>query len=249
MTSERWKQISHVFEAARTRLSSARAAFLIEACAGDEELRREVQALLDQPTSPTALEGLTPALVAQALGDEAANMTGRRFGAYLVHERIAVGGMGEVYRARDTRLGRDVAIKVLPQAFANDADRLARFEREARVLAALDHPHIATIHAVEESDPATNAGLPVKALVLALVEGETLAGRISRGPLSIADVLEYARQIASAVEAAHDKGIIHRDLKPGNIKITPAGVVKVLDFGLAKATGPAEAGHYVRVQG
>jgi serine/threonine protein kinase/Tol biopolymer transport system component len=204
-----------------------------------------VQALLDQPTSPQGLEdpqlerfgrffdaGLTPSMVAQALGpvEDVVNVTGRRFGAYLVHERIGVGGMGEVYRARDTRLGRDVAIKVLPQAFANDADRLARFEREARVLAALDHPHIGTIHGIEESDG-------VRALVLGLVGGETLAERIARGPLSIADALEYARQIADALEAAHDKGIIHRDLKPGNIKIAPPGIVKVLDFGLAKADG------------
>jgi serine/threonine-protein kinase len=136
--------------------------------------------------------------------------------------------MGEVYRARDTRLGRDVAIKVLPQAFATDADRLARFEREARVLASLDHPHIGTILGVEESGG-------VRALVLGLVEGDTLAERILRAPIPLAEALEYARQIADALEAAHEKGIIHRDLKPSNIKITSAGVVKVLDFGLAKA--------------
>jgi serine/threonine protein kinase len=137
-----------------------------------------VLALLDQPTSPSGLEGLTPSAIARAIGDDAgAGLTGRRFGVYLVHERIGVGGMGEVYRARDTRLGRDVAIKVLPPAFANDGDRLARFEREARVLARLDHPHIGTIHGIEESD-----GL--RALVLALVEGETSADRIARGPIS-----------------------------------------------------------------
>ena len=232
MTPDRWKQISQIYEDARTRRASEREAYLKEACAGDASLQLEVQALLDQPTSPQGLEGLTPSMVAQALGpvDEGVNFTGRRFGAYLVHERIAVGGMGEVYRARDTRLGRDVAIKVLPQAFANDPDRLARFEREARVLAALDHPHIGTIHGIEESDG-------VRALVLGLVGGDTLAERIARGALSISDALEYARQIADALEAAHDKGIIHRDLKPGNIKIAPPGIVKVLDFGLAKADG------------
>ena len=230
MTPDRWKQISQIYEDARTLRLSEREAYLKEACAGDASLQLEVQALLDQPTSPQGLEGLTPSMVAQALGpvDEGVNFTGRRFGAYLVHERIAVGGMGEVYRARDTRLGRDVAIKVLPQAFANDPDRLARFEREARVLAALDHPHIGTIHGIEESDG-------VRALVLGLVGGDTLAERIARGALSISDALEYARQIADALEAAHDKGIIHRDLKPGNIKIAPPGIVKVLDFGLAKA--------------
>jgi Tol biopolymer transport system component len=157
-----------------------------------------------------------------------ADLTGRQFGIYLVQERIGAGGMGEVYRARDTRLGRDVAIKVLPEAVAADLDRLARFEREARLLAALDHPHIGAIHGVEESDG-------TRALVLALVEGETLADRRARGPIPITEALEYARQIADALEAAHDKGIIHRDLKPANIKITPTGIVKVLDFGLAKA--------------
>jgi eukaryotic-like serine/threonine-protein kinase len=232
VTPDRLKQISQIYADARTRRASEREAFLAEACAGDASLQRDVQALLDQSTSPHWLDGLTPSMVAPALGpvDEGVNVTGRRFGAYLVHERIGVGGMGEVYRARDTRLGRDVAIKVLPQAFANDADRLARFEREARVLAALDHPHIATIHGIEESDG-------VRALVLGLVGGDTLAERVALGPLSIADALEYARQIADALEAAHDKGIIHRDLKPGNIKIAPPGIVKVLDFGLAKADG------------
>jgi serine/threonine protein kinase len=136
--------------------------------------------------------------------------------------------MGEVYRARDTQLGRDVAIKVLPAAFLTDGERLARFEREARLLAALNHPHIAAVYGVE-------AVGGVRALVLELVEGETLAGRIAQGPLSLTDALPIARQIAEALEAAHDKGIVHRDLKPANIKITSAGEVRVLDFGLAKA--------------
>ena len=137
--------------------------------------------------------------------------------------------MGEVFRARDTRLGRDVAIKILPRAFTDDPDRLARFEREARVLAALNHPNIATIHGVQE-------GEGVHALVMELVDGQTLGARIERGPIPMAEALAIARQIADALEAAHDKGIIHRDLKPANIKITPAGLVKVLDFGLAKLT-------------
>jgi eukaryotic-like serine/threonine-protein kinase len=229
MTPERWKQISRIYEDARLRAASDRVAFLAEACAGDPSLQREVQALLDQPTSPEGLEGLTPSAIAQAIGNaDGGGLRGRRFGVYLVGERIGVGGMGEVYRARDTRLARDVAIKVLPQAFATDADRLARFEREARVLASLDHPHIGTILGVEESDG-------VRALVLGLVDGDTLAERIAFGPIPLAEALEYARQIADALEAAHEKGIIHRDLKPSNIKITTAGVVKVLDFGLAKA--------------
>ena len=155
-------------------------------------------------------------------------LTGRRLGVYQVQERIGAGGMGEVYRARDTRLGRDVAIKILPAVFTSDSERLARFEREARVLAALNHPNIATIHGVEEGD-----GVP--ALVMELVDGETLAERIARGPLRVADALAIATQIADALDAAHEKGIVHRDLKPANVKITPGGAVKVLDFGLAKA--------------
>jgi Tol biopolymer transport system component len=155
-----------------------------------------------------------------------AALTGRRFGDYLVGERLDSGGMGDVYRARDTRLERDVAIKVVQPAFAGDPERLARFDREARLLAALDHPHIGTIHGVEECDG-------TRALVLALVDGDTLADRLARGAIALPEALEYARQIADALETAHDKGIVHRDLKPSNIKITPAGVIKVLDFGLA----------------
>src|SRR5215831_15562609 len=140
---------------------------------------------------------------------------------------IGAGGMGEVYRGRDTKLGRDVAVKALPDAFAQDADRLARFEREAQVLAALNHPNLAIIHELKEVDGS-------KYLILELVEGDTLAERIARGPIPVDEALKIAGQIAEALEAAHEKGIIHRDLKPANIKVTPEGRVKVLDFGLAK---------------
>jgi serine/threonine-protein kinase len=148
--------------------------------------------------------------------------------------------MGEVYRAHDTRLGRDVAIKVLPPAFTSDGDRLARFEREARVLASLNHPHIAGIYGIEESGDGAS-GPPTKALVLELVEGETLEERLASGAaIRLPEVLAIARQIVDALDAAHEKGVVHRDLKPGNIMITSEGVVKLLDFGLAKAgdTGP-----------
>jgi eukaryotic-like serine/threonine-protein kinase len=155
-------------------------------------------------------------------------MIGTRIGAYEVIARLGEGGMGEVYRARDGKLGRDVAIKILPRAFTSDPDRLARFEREARVLASLNHPHIGAIYGVEDADG-------VRALILELVEGETLADRIARGPIPVAEALAIARQIADALDTAHEKGIVHRDLKPANIKIAPGGVVKVLDFGLAKA--------------
>ena len=155
-------------------------------------------------------------------------MVGTSLAQYEILEKIGEGGMGEVYRARDTRLGREVAIKVLPKSFAQDAERLARFEREAKLLAALNHANIATLYSFEEEDG-------TRFLAMELVEGETLAERIARGGIPIDEALSWLRQIASALEAAHDKGIIHRDLKPANIKITPEGQIKVLDFGLAKA--------------
>ncbi len=148
--------------------------------------------------------------------------------------QIGVGGMGEVYRAIDTNLKRGVAIKVLPASVAADAERLARFQREAEVLAALNHPNIAAIYGLERSGATT-------ALVMELIDGPTLADRIAQGALPIDESLPIARQIAEAVEAAHERGIIHRDLKPANIKVRADGVVKVLDFGLAKAMEPTSA--------
>ena len=159
---------------------------------------------------------------------------GTRLGAHEITGLLGVGGMGEVYRARDTRLNRDVALKILPAEFALDPDRLARFKREAQVLASLNHPNIAAIHGFEDAN-----GTP--ALVLELVEGPTLADRITRRPIPIDEALPIARQIADALEAAHEKGIIHRDLKPANIKVRDDGTVKVLDFGLAKALDPVGA--------
>src|SRR6187401_935928 len=141
--------------------------------------------------------------------------------------------MGQVYRARDTKLNRDVALKVLPDLFASDPDRLARFTREAQTLASLNHPHIAAIYGLEESGG-------VRALVMELVEGEDLSQRIARGPVPLDDALPIAKQIAEALEAAHELGIIHRDLKPANIKVRSDGTVKVLDFGLAKAIAPPD---------
>ena len=151
-----------------------------------------------------------------------------RLGAYAITAQIGAGGMGEVYRASDTNLKRQVAIKVLPASFAGDADRLARFQREAEILAALNHPNIAQIHGLEKSDGTI-------ALVMELVEGPTLADRIAQGAIPIDEALPIAKQIVEALEAAHEQGIIHRDLKPANIKVRPDGTVKVLDFGLEKA--------------
>ena len=155
--------------------------------------------------------------------------SGDTLGAYRIVDKLGEGGMGEVYRARDTQLNRSVAIKVLPELFALDAERLARFTREAQTLATLNHPNIAHIYGLETSSANT------RALVMELVDGEDLSALIDRGPIPVAEALAIARQIADALEAAHEHGIIHRDLKPANVKVRPDGTVKVLDFGLAKA--------------
>ena len=159
---------------------------------------------------------------------------GTRLGVYEITAQIGEGGMGQVYRATDTRLKRQVAIKILPPSVAADHDRLARFQREAEVLASLNHPNIAAIYGLEESGGAT-------ALVMELVEGEELSAIIARGPIPVDEALPIAKQIAEALEAAHEQGIIHRDLKPANIKVRADGTVKVLDFGLAKAMEPVGA--------
>ena len=160
---------------------------------------------------------------------------GDRLGPYEIISALGAGGMGEVYRARDRKLGRDVALKIVLELFAADPDRLARFQREAELLASVNHPNIAAIYGLEETDGA-------RALILELVEGPTLADRIARGPIPLDEALPIARQVAEALEAAHEQGIIHRDLKPANIKLRPDGVVKVLDFGLAKALEPSPMG-------
>ena len=235
---DRWRRVEELCHAALERDVTERSAFVATACGGDSDLRREVEALLAHAESAERFLGEpVPALAARALAGDTIDLIGRRIGEYEIVSRLGAGGMGEVYRARDRELGRDVAIKVLPPAFAADRERLARFEREARVLASLNHPNIGTIYGLERI-------ADVPALVLELVEGPTLADRLaqpsaighqpSRG-LAIAEALAIARQIADALEAAHEQGIVHRDLKPANIKITPAGTVKVLDFGLAKA--------------
>ena len=156
------------------------------------------------------------------------SMTGKTLSHYSLSALLGKGGMGEVYKAKDQKLGRDVAIKVLPEEFAKDADRVARFQREAKLLASLNHPNIAAIYGLEESDG-------THFLVLELIEGDTLADRIKAGPIPVEESVKLALQIAEALEAAHEKGVIHRDLKPANIKISLDGKVKVLDFGLAKA--------------
>lgn len=230
MTSDRQREIERICQAALDCDVDSRAAFVGQACAGDEALRQQVEALLAHRDTAAQFIG-TP--TSQGFAQEVADRPALRpqFGGYQVLSLLGAGGMGEVYRARDPRLGRDVAIKVLPAPFLSDPERRLRFEREARVLGALNHPHIAAIYGLEEEDG-------VQALVLELVEGETLAERLARSPLSVEEALTIAVQIADALDAAHEKGIVHRDLKPANIKITADQIVKVLDFGLAKAIAP-----------
>jgi serine/threonine-protein kinase len=245
VTDERWPRVKALFQAAVERPPGERDAFLA-AATSDEAVRREVASLLTSDTSNVSFLDQLPVAREPGHADLLAALpasmdptrpspvftAGRRVGPYDIVAPLGAGAMGEVYRAHDTTLNRDVALKVLPELFAVDADRLARFTREAQVLASLNHPNIAAIYGIEEG-PA-DAGHHLRALVLELVEGETLSDRIARGPVPIAEVLTLARQIAEALEAAHEKGIVHRDLKPANIKIAPNGVIKVLDFGLAK---------------
>jgi serine/threonine protein kinase len=224
MNQEFWRKVEDIFHAALERAPETRQPFLDKACNRDSGLRRQVELLLAKEEQAGSF------LERPALGDStvARSLLGRQVGPYRIASPLGAGGMGEVYRAHDSKLGRDVAIKTLPAEFAQDSERLARFRREARTLASLNHPNIAAIYGIEESGE-------VDCLVLELVEGETL-----RGPLSVEKALDCASQIADALEAAHDKGIIHRDLKPANVKVNPQGRVKVLDFGLAKAIWGAE---------
>ncbi len=242
MIDARWARVKALFQAVVERPASDRAAFLAGAAAGDEALRRDVQALLASDAADVSfVDGWLPAdeavgrdlpaVPSLPIGETEAPLvlrSGDRIGPYEVVAALGAGAMGEVYRARDTKLSRAVALKVLPQPFALDPDRLVRFKREAQMLAALNHPNIAAIYGLEESAGA-------QALVLELVEGPTLADRIAQGPIPLEQALPIAKQIAEALEAAHEQGIIHRDLKPSNVKVRADGLVKVLDFGLAKA--------------
>jgi serine/threonine-protein kinase len=226
MEGRRWAVVDSVLGAALERPPQERRAFLQQACADDEDLRRAVESLLAHVRDAgDFLEA--PARQRLDVAAASNDWLAGSFGPYRILEPLGRGGMGDVYRARDQRLKRDVALKVLPSYLAADPDRLARFQREAEILASLNHPHIAAIHGIEERD-----GL--RALVLELIDGDTLADRIARGPLSTRDALAIGRQVADALDAAHEHGVVHRDLKPANIKVTAQGEVKVLDFGIAK---------------
>ena len=250
--AERWARVKEIFDAVVSGRIEDRATLVRDLCGDDSALQTEVETLLAadagtgsvfEPSVDRNMRGHVFSAVAGVLDHQAPALTpGERFGTYEITGLLGAGGMGLVYRARDTTLGREVALKILPDLWLTNPDRRARFEREARLLASLNHPNIGSIYGVHEGE---RSGLAIRALVLELVDGETLADRIalqahpsaSRRGLPIEEVVSNASQVIEALEAAHEGGIVHRDLKPANIKITPGGRVKVLDFGLARATG------------
>jgi len=245
MTPERWQQIEDLFQRALERPGAERAAFLVAACAGDQDLRREVGELLGSFEQAYDFIERPACEVASTMGAAApppapappAWAIGRRVGPYQIQSLLGVGGMGEVYLAADTRLGRHIALKLLPAPFTTDRERVLRFEREARAASALNHPNIITIHEIGHADDA-------HFIAAEHIPGQTLRQRIAGGGLSLREALEVAMQAADALAAAHAAGIVHRDIKPENIMVRPDGLVKVLDFGLAKQIErcPGEAG-------
>jgi dienelactone hydrolase len=249
--ARRWNRVKQVFQDALERPVDLRGPFVSAACGDDRELQREVESLLVAHAAAgsfaqrPAIEAL-PDSSADAFANPSHTSSGanpsvpRHIGSYEVLSFLGAGGMGEVYRARDPRLGREVAIKVLPETFAQDSEHQARLEREAQMLAALNHPHIAHVYGLEQAHSPESGERTTNALVMELVEGETLTHELEKGTLPVNVALRHATQIADALAAAHARGIVHRDLKPGNVMITPAGV-KVLDFGLAKRSGKTGA--------
>jgi serine/threonine protein kinase/Tol biopolymer transport system component len=238
MNPERWERIARLYAEALSHSDAERASFLHEATGGDDDLRREIMSLLAEEAARSVLDSPMLESAADVLAVETTLGRGTRLKHYEIEHLLGVGGMGEVYRARDTRLGRPVALKLLPPDLEADVDRLARLQREAQILASLNHSAIGAIYGLEEGgllapDGAAVDAAAVHALVLELVEGPTLAERIATHPMPIDDAVAIARQIAGALQAAHEHGIVHRDLKPANITLRPDGVVKVLDFGLA----------------
>src|ERR1051325_11333801 len=231
MKPELWHRAEELFHAALEQSPEARRTFLDGTCGQDTELRELVDLLVSAEGNAGSFLDKAGVAELTATIPAAGLLVGRQFGQYRIMSPLGVGGMGEVYRAHDNKLGRDVAIKTLPHELARDRERVARFRREARTLAALNHPHIGAIYGLEEFDG-------TDFLVLELIEGKHPSG-----PLPIAEALRIGGQVADALAAAHARGIIHRDLKPANVMVTSEGQVKVLDFGLAKAVyGQGEEG-------
>src|SRR3989454_7481367 len=236
VTSENWEQVKELFEAALKREPVERVAFLDGACSGDEALRREVESLLESyEQAGSFMDAPAVEAAAESLIEEPVKLSpGQQIGHYQIVNLIGEGGMGEVYLAEDVLLGRKVALKLLPAEFTKDLPRLRRFQQEARAASALNHPNIITIHEIGQVD-----GLNF--IVTEFIAGETLRQRMATARLNLATVLDVATQTAGALAGAHAAGIVHRDLKPENIMVRPDGLIKVLDFGLAKLTEPRTA--------
>jgi serine/threonine protein kinase len=230
MTPERWRRVTDVFHAALARDVSARASYLDDACGGDRDLRAEVDAMLAADAADTQF-GEAPINMSTVQVPQL--VAGATVGPYRIDRLIGSGGMGEVYRGHDAKLGRDVALKLLPRELADDPGRRARMLGEARAAASLNHPNICTVHDVGEADGHIYIAMEV-------IEGRPLSTRLAEGPVPLDEVLRIALQLADAVAHAHDRGIVHRDLKAANVMITPEGRVKVLDFGLAKRVSGEE---------
>ncbi|HEY3039386.1 MAG TPA: serine/threonine-protein kinase [Pyrinomonadaceae bacterium] len=243
MTPERWQKIENVLQAALDRAPHERTSFLDDACLGDPKLKEEATSLIDAyDEAGDFIE--QPALVQNArvlVGDDLDSKLGRSIGPYNLIERLGVGGMGEVYLAEDTRLDRLVALKILPAYFASDVNRLRRFQREARAASALNHPNILTIHEVGESGG-------VYFIATEFIDGQTIRELVRKQELSLEEILDIAEQVASALSAAHTAGIVHRDIKPENIMRRADGLVKILDFGIAKLMEPRTAGDFNQTQ-
>jgi serine/threonine protein kinase len=237
MTPERWQQVERLYHLALERDTSHRSTFLKQACDGDEEMQREVESLLaHEKPAERFMEAPGLAVLAKVVaGDHKGAMIGRQLGPYQILSLLGAGGMGEVYQARDTRLGRLVALKILLLEMATDPELKRRFLQEAKAASALSHPNIVTLH-----DVGSEHG--INFLVMEYVKGKTLDKLIPRGGLALTKVLRYAIEIADAFAKAHAAGVIHRDLKPGNVMVTEDGAVKVLDFGIAKFTETLESG-------
>jgi serine/threonine protein kinase/dipeptidyl aminopeptidase/acylaminoacyl peptidase len=238
MTSDRWRKIEELYHAAADLNPDERCAFLADACAGDDELKRQIEVMLAQDSGGRMLDSPAAELLSEStevLSSARSLVAGDKLGPYQIVALLGAGGMGEVYRARDPRLRRDVALKVLPAVMSHDAARQSRFVQEARSASALNHPNIITIHEIEQADG-------VDFIAMEMVVGESLDRLIPRKGMPVSQAIRYASQIADALVAAHAAGIVHRDLKPGNVMVTESGTVKVLDFGLAKVIGATGSG-------